>query len=72
MMLRNTDTHDVVWPGAARQIKIAPVAGRLDTLDGKIVAQLWDYLFRGDEVFDHLPDEHEEEHREELGPHGPP
>ena len=22
--------------------------------EGKTVAQLWDYLFRGDEVFDHL------------------
>jgi len=53
-MLRNTDTHDVVWPRAARQMEMAPVAPRLDTLEGKTVAQLWDYLFRGDEVFDHL------------------
>ncbi len=53
-MLRNTDMHDVVWPRATLQIGMAPAAPRLDTLEGKTVAQLWDYLFRGDEVFDHL------------------
>ena len=53
-MLRNSEIHDVVWPRAARQMEIAPVAPRLDTLDGKTIAQLWDFLFRGDEVFDHL------------------
>jgi len=35
-------------------MKMTPVAPRLDTLEGKTVAQLWDYLFRGDEVFNHL------------------
>ena len=44
----------VVWPRSARQASIAPVAKRLDTLEGKKVAQLWDYLFRGDEVFELL------------------
>ena len=53
-MLRNSEIHDVVWPRAARQMEIAPVAPRLDTLEGKTVAQLWDFLFRGDEVFDLL------------------
>ena len=28
-----------------------PVAPRLDTLAGKTIAQLWDDLFRGDEIF---------------------
>ena len=53
-MLRISEIHNVVWPRAARQMEIAPVAPRLNTLEGKTVAQLWDYLFRGDEVFDHL------------------
>ena len=53
-MLRNSEIHDVVWPRATRQMEIAPVAPRLDTLEGKTVAQLWDFLFRGDEVFDLL------------------
>ena len=53
-MFRKSEIHDVVWPRAARQMENAPVAPRLDTLEGKTVAQLWDYLFRGDEVFAHL------------------
>jgi hypothetical protein len=28
-----------------------PVAPRLETLAGKTIAQLWDDLFRGDEIF---------------------
>jgi hypothetical protein len=35
-------------------MEITPIAPRLDTLEGKTVAQLWDFLFRGDEVFDLL------------------
>ena len=31
-----------------------PLAKRLDTLAGKTVAQLWDHVFRGDEVFEFL------------------
>jgi len=53
-MLRNSETHDVVWPRAARRMEPAETAARLDTLDGKTVAELWDYLFRGDEVFNLL------------------
>ena len=32
-------------------LRPCPLARRLDTLNGKRVAQLWDYLFAGDEVF---------------------
>ena len=42
------------WPRSPRQAKEKPVARRLDTLNGKTVAQLWDYIFRGDEVFEFL------------------
>jgi hypothetical protein len=44
-------SYDVVWPRAERQMEIEPVAPRLDSLEGKTIVQLWDYLFRGDEVF---------------------
>lgn len=47
----NDGYYEVVWPRSARQADIKPVARRLDTLDGKTVAELWDFLFRGDEVF---------------------
>jgi hypothetical protein len=49
--------YEVVWPRSPRTIKINPVAKRLDTLRGKTIAQLWDYIFRGDEIFPILEEE---------------
>lgn len=43
--------YDVVWPRSPRGIQQRRRAARLDTLAGKRVAFLWDYLFRGDELF---------------------
>ena len=43
--------YDVVWPSGERKQAIRPLAKRLDTLNGKTVAQLWDFLFAGDEVY---------------------
>jgi len=43
--------YEVVWPCGERRLKQRPLARRLDTLNGKTVAQLWDFLFAGDEVF---------------------
>jgi len=39
------------WPRAPRTQQAEPVAARLDSLEGRTVAFLWDYLFRGDEIF---------------------
>lgn len=44
-------TYDVVWPKSPSGVPTRARADRLDTLDGKRVAFLWDYLFRGDEIF---------------------
>jgi hypothetical protein len=35
-------------------VQLRPLAKRLDTLEGKTIAQLWDFVFRGDEVYAHL------------------
>ena len=43
--------YEVVWPSGERMQAQRPLAKRLDTLNGKTIAQLWDYLFFGDEVF---------------------
>ena len=43
--------YEVVWPSGERKQTVRPLAKRLDTLNGKTVAQLWDYLFAGDEVY---------------------
>ena len=41
----------VVWPRGRRTVSARPVAARLETLRGKTIGQLWDDLFRGDEIF---------------------
>jgi hypothetical protein len=46
--------YEVVWPGGERRLTTRPLAKRLDTLDGKTVALLWDFLFAGDEIYDEL------------------
>ena len=43
--------YEVVWPCGERKQQMRPLAKRLDTLNGKTVAQLWDFLFAGDEVY---------------------
>jgi hypothetical protein len=43
--------YEVVWPSGHRMQAQRPLAKRLDTLNGKTIAQLWDFLFAGDEVF---------------------
>lgn len=48
--------YDVVWPGGRRLVADAPLAPRLDTLAGATVGFLWDYLFRGEEIFRVLAD----------------
>ena len=45
------ETYAALWPRGEKTVAIAPLAPRLDTLAGKNVAFLWDYLFRGDEIF---------------------
>lgn len=44
-------TQAAVWPRGAKAAGAKPLAKRLDTLEGKTVAFLWDYMFRGDEIF---------------------
>jgi hypothetical protein len=43
--------EQVLWPRGRRTVTAKPVAPRLDTLAGKTIGQLWDDLFRGDEIF---------------------
>lgn len=48
----NNDGHyEVVWPRSPLQAQLRPLARRLQTLEGKAVAELWDYLYLGDKVF---------------------
>ena len=50
-MSNSEGKYAVYWPRGQRTLDVQPVAPRLDSLSGKTVAFLWDYLFRGDEIF---------------------
>lgn len=41
----------MVWPRSPQGVQKRRRADRLATLDGKRIAFLWDYVFRGDELF---------------------
>lgn len=53
-MTRSDAQYQALWPRGPRQAKVKPLAKRLDTLEGKTIAWVWDYVFRGDEVFAQL------------------
>jgi hypothetical protein len=44
-------TYDVVWPKSARGVSTKRAATRLDSLNGKRIGFVWDYMFRGEEIF---------------------
>jgi len=46
--------YRVVWPRGKSQVELGKVAPRGETLKGKRVAEMWDYVFRGNEIFEHL------------------
>ena len=47
----NDGYYEAYWPRSPRQQRTRALAPRLASLEGKTVAQIWDYLFKGDEVF---------------------
>jgi len=53
-MPNNDGYYEALWPRSPRQAKVKSLAPRLDTLAGKTIAQVWDYVFRGNEIFEFL------------------
>lgn len=51
------DSYEVVWPRSRQAVELQDLADRPDTLDGCTVGFLWDYLFRGDEIFPIIAEE---------------
>ena len=51
------EIHQVVWPRGLKMVEVTDIAPRLDKLEGKTIGELWDYLFRGDEIFPVLEEE---------------
>lgn len=46
--------YKVVWPLGKAVYEPLPLAERSDDLSGKTVCELWDWLFKGDDIFKKL------------------
>jgi len=51
MAAANEGIYQVVWPRGQKTINTISLSKRLDTLKGKTIGLLWDYVFRGEEIF---------------------
>lgn len=51
------DAYDVVWPRSRQAVELQDLADRPDSLNGRTVGFLWDYLFRGDDIFPIIAEE---------------
>lgn len=43
--------YEVVWPLGRSTWNTRGVNARVGDLNGKVIGELWDYLFRGEEIF---------------------
>ena len=50
--MNGTNQYEVVWPATPSTVQGAKLAKRLDSLEGKVVAELWDWVFKGDIMFE--------------------
>ena len=48
--MANTEFYEVFWPGGTSAVTMVSSAPRAD-LSGKRIGILWDYVFRGEEIF---------------------
>lgn len=42
---------EVAWPLGPSAVQIIPLAKRLDTLNGKTICEMWDWVYRGNEIY---------------------
>jgi len=50
----NAASFEVVWPGSRRADKHIAQTAPVSDLNGKVIAQIWDRVFRGDEMFPYV------------------
>lgn len=43
--------YETFWPRGKKSVTIDSLASRLDNLEGKTICELWDGIYRGDEIF---------------------
>jgi hypothetical protein len=46
-----TPRFDTIWPLSRKAVKVTAAATRVPDLNGKVVAELWDVLFRGETIY---------------------
>ena len=56
MTRANEPMFEVVWPCSRRAARDIAQTSALPDLNGKVVAEVWDRVFRGDEMFPHVRD----------------
>ena len=49
--------YEVVWPLGGKAYEDSAPQARVADLSGKVVGELWDYLFRGEDIFPILREE---------------
>ena len=50
--MTSTDNHyEALWPRGRKALANEPLAKRSGTLEGHTIGELWDGLFRGNEIF---------------------
>ena len=47
----NEPRYDVIWPLSRKAVKRTAAAPRLPDLNGKIIAEVWDAILRGDQIY---------------------
>ena len=47
----NKPHYDALWPLSRKAVKRSAAAARIPDLNGKVVAELWDVIFRGEEIY---------------------
>ena len=50
-MKGDCEQYEVLWPRGRRAITINPLARRSGSLENQTIGELWDGLFRGNEIF---------------------
>ena len=41
----------VVWPRGKQRLEVSRFARRLDTLEGKTIGEMWDWMFHGEIIY---------------------
>ena len=53
--MSNTPNHepcyDVLWPLSRKAVKKSAAAKRVPDLNGKVICELWDVIFRGETIY---------------------